>query len=144
MNNFILKFGIVISSILTVLMMFSFIVRLNSTPIDTEISSELSQNSFNSKIQVNVLNACGEPDLAAKVRNQLREVGFDVVEIGNYNTNIEESIVIDRLGDKLSSFKVSRALGINENSITQEIDSSLYLRSTVVIGADYKKLRLNL
>lgn len=144
MNNFILKFGIVISSILTVLMMFSFIVRLNSTPIDTEISSDLSQNSFNSKIQVNVLNACGEPGLAAKVRNQLREVGFDVVEIGNYNTNIEESIVIDRLGDKLSSFKVSRALGINENSITQEIDSSLYLRSTVVIGADYKKLRLNL
>lgn len=144
MNNYILKFGILITSISTVLMMFSFIVRLNSTPIDTDISSELSQNSFNNKIQVNVLNACGEPGLAAKVRNQLRELGFDVVEIGNYNTNLEESIVIDRLGDRLSSYKVSRALGINEKSITQNIDSTLYLRSTVVLGSDYKKLRLNL
>ncbi|MFN3194674.1 MAG: LytR C-terminal domain-containing protein [Chlorobiota bacterium] len=144
MNNYILKFGILITSISTVLMMFSFIVRLNSTPIDTDISSELSQNSFNNKIQVNVLNACGEPGLAAKVRNQLRELGFDVVEIGNNNTNLEESIVIDRLGDRLSSYKVSRALGINEKSITQNIDSTLYLRSTVVLGSDYKKLRLNL
>ena len=124
--------------------MFSFIVRLNSTPINTEIPSELSQKSFNSKIQVNVLNACGEPGLAAKVRNQLRELGFDVVEIGNYNKTMEESIVIDRLGDKLSSFKVSRALGINEESITQEIDSTLFLRSTVILGSDFKKLRLNL
>jgi len=124
--------------------MFSFIVRLNSSPINTEIPTELSQNSFNSKIQVNVLNACGKSGLAAKVRNQLRELGFDVVEIGNYHSNVEESIVIDRLGDRLSSYKVSRALGINESAITQKIDSSLYLRSTVVIGSDYENLRLNL
>lgn len=144
MNNYLIKFGIIITSLITVLMMFSFIVRLNSSPINTEIPTELSQNSFNSKIQVNVLNACGKSGLAAKVRNQLRELGFDVVEIGNYPSNVEESIVIDRLGDRLSSYKVSRALGINESAITQKIDSSLYLRSTVVIGSDYENLRLNL
>jgi preprotein translocase subunit SecF len=144
MNNYLVKIGIVLSSALAILMMFSFIVRLNSSPIDTEISSELTTNSFNSKIQVNVLNACGKSGLAAKVRNQLRELGFDVVEIGNYGETIEKSIVIDRLDDKLSSYKVSRALGINEESITQKIDSTLYLRSTVVIGLDYQDLRLNL
>lgn len=144
MNNYLVKIGIVLSSALAILMMFSFIVRLNSSPIDTEISSELTTNSFNSKIQVNVMNACGKSGLAAKVRNQLRELGFDVVEIGNYGETIEKSIVIDRLDDKLSSYKVSRALGIDEESITQQIDSTLYLRSTVVIGLDYQDLRLNL
>jgi len=144
MSNYFVKIGIVLSLALAILMMFSFIVRLNSSPINTEISSELTTNSFNSKIQVNVLNACGKSGLAAKVRNQLRELGFDVVEIGNYGETIEKSIVIDRLDDKLSSYKVSRALGINEDSITQKIDSTLYLRSTVVIGLDYQDLRLKL
>ncbi len=144
MKNYLVKIGIVLSSALAILMIFSFIVRLNSSPIDTEISSELTTSSFNSRIQVNVMNACGKSGLAAKVRNQLRELGFDVVEIGNYGETIEKSIVIDRLDDKLSSYKVSRALGINEESITQQIDSTLYLRSTVVIGLDYQDLRLNL
>lgn len=125
-------------------MLFSFIIRLNSTPLNTKLSENTESRGYNNTIQLNILNATGKTGLASQTRDYLRQVGFDVVEIGNYDTELDTSIVIDRLGDKTSAFKLSRVVGINEKNIKTEIDSSLYLRATLVLGKDFKNLRLNL
>ena len=144
MNNLLLKLSIIFCSLVSILMLISFVVRLNSTPLDTQIHDKTKKRGYNNTIQLNVLNATGEAGIASKTRNHLRKLGFDVVEIGNYDTKLDSTIIIDRLGDKLSSFKLSRAVGLEENKIKTIIDSSLYLRATLVLGNDFSNLRVKL
>lgn len=144
MNKYFLRTSIVLCGILSVLMLFSLIVRLSSTPIDTKLDEVSDINGFNNTIQLNVLNASGESGIASKTRNHLRQLGFDVVEIGNYESVIDSTIIIDRLGDRLSAFKLSKAVGLEENKIQTVIDSTLYLRATLVLGKDFSNLRVNL
>ena len=92
-------------------------------------------------IQVQVLNGAGEPGLASRFTTALRNSGFDVVETGNFETfNVQESFVIDRIGNLENARRVARALGIAENNIIREISLGFYLDATVVIGADHPTL----
>ena len=92
-------------------------------------------------IQVNVVNACGADGMAMKFTEFLRARKFDVPEYSTLKTHEPYSKVIDRVGDPISSQKVAYALGIPQERIETEIDSSLYLRATVIIGDDYRTLR---
>ncbi len=92
-------------------------------------------------IQVNVVNACGASGIAMKFTEFLRARKFDVPEYSTAKTPEPYSKVIDRVGDQVSAQKVAYALGIAPERIDVEIDSSLYLRATVVIGEDYLSLR---
>ncbi len=133
---------IVILSVLVFLMLSSFISRMViEPPVDSSLDPNIVKSTAQEVIQVNVLNACGETGLAGKVRNFLRSRGYDVVEIGNYEPTLEKSMVIDRLGDPNSSMKVAYALGINDSLVYSEIDSNMFLRSSVVIGRDFPDLK---
>ena len=144
MNTLIVKVSLVLCFAIAIVMLLSFIVRLNSTPLNTKLPENIEQRGFNNTIQLNILNACGKAGIASKARNHLRKLGFDVVEIGNYEQEVESTFVIDRLGDRTSSYKLCRSIGLTESNIKSEIDSSLYLRATLVIGKDFEELRINL
>ncbi len=92
-------------------------------------------------IQVNVVNACGADGIAKKFSEFLRARKFDVPEYGNAEQVAFQSKVLDRVGDSVSARKVAYALGIPPERVFTEIDSSLYVRATVVVGADYTTLR---
>lgn len=92
-------------------------------------------------IQVNVLNACGADGVAKIFTEFLRARKFDVPEYGNAAELRQQSAVIDRIGDSVSALKVAYALGIPRENVRTEVDSSLFLRATVVIGEDYQRLR---
>jgi hypothetical protein len=128
-------------SLVSLLMLTSFINRIANPPVDVNIDEEIYKFRAEEVIQVNVLNACGKNGLAAKTEIFLRDVGFDVVEIGNYNVKLNNSIVIDRVGDEKSAKKVAYALGIKDDNIITKIDSSLYLRASVILGNDFSKLK---
>ncbi|MPM91514.1 hypothetical protein SDC9_138645 [bioreactor metagenome] len=142
-DNKIANYSLIVSlGLLVVLMLSSFIIRLSSPPVSAELATETPKtNEAEQIIQVNILNACGKTGLANDVKNFLLQRGFDVVEIGNYDTPLDKSVIIDRLGDTTSSNKVAYAMGINENFITSEIDSTLYVRSTIIVGKDYFTLK---
>lgn len=123
------------------LLLSSFIDRVFiSPPISASLPEELRSNK-QEVIQVNILNASGEVGLASKAKEFLRVRGFDVVEIGNHKALLENSAVIDRLGDIGSTYKVAYAMGINDSLITTQIDSSMFLRSTIIIGKDFALLK---
>ena len=69
-------------------------------------------------IQMDVLNGCGVSGVADRFTDYLRAHGFDVVELGNYkingqiNYNIDETFVIDRIGNKANAIKIAESLGI--------------------------------
>ncbi len=92
-------------------------------------------------IQINVVNACGADGMAQKFTEFLRARRFDVPEYGTSQILEPHSKVIDRIGDSISAQKVAYALGIPMGQIETDIDSTLYLRATVIIGGDYMTLR---
>jgi hypothetical protein len=94
------------------------------------------------QIQINLLNGSGDQGVARRTMNYLRSMGFDVVEIDNYSrSSVQRSFVIDRVGDSLSTIKTAKAMGIDDTLRVVRIDSTLYVRCSVVLGKDYRNLK---
>ncbi|MEE2659643.1 MAG: LytR C-terminal domain-containing protein [Candidatus Latescibacterota bacterium] len=90
-----------------------------------------------------MLNGCGEPQIAARMTRKARSLGLDVIDEGNASSfNFLESLVIDRNGDMEKARQVARTLGIN--NLIQQIDEDPYRLEdvAVIIGRDYRRLRL--
>ena len=93
-------------------------------------------------IQMDVLNGCGVSGVADRYTDFLRAKGFDVVEIGNYSSfNVDETFVIDRIGNKANALKVAAALGIENVKVIQQLNENYFLDVSLVIGKDYYKLK---
>lgn len=134
--------GIFIMLIIVCGMISAFVYRVFvSPPIEFAIDKNIKKATQQEVIQVNILNATDTSGIAMKVKQYLRSRGFDVVEIGNYKEKSDESFFIDRLGDINSAQKIAYALGIDESKYKTEIDSNLFLRVTVVLGNDFRKLK---
>jgi len=125
--------------IFVVSMIFKFVSGNKTEQISENEIGKLNKNEM---IQVSVLNGCGVKGLAGKVRDYLRDKGFDVVDVGNYNEPAKFSFVIDRIGDTSSARKLAKAMGVAESKIVHIVDSSMFLRSSIVIGNDYQKLKV--
>lgn len=131
-----------ILSVIVTVMATSFVLRIIvAPPVSASIDNTISRSTAQEVIQLNILNACGADGLASKAKEYLRSRGFDVVEIGNSENFMEQSIIIDRLGDIQSSKQLAYALGIKDSLIVTRIDSNLFIRATVMIGADFKELK---
>jgi len=92
-------------------------------------------------IQMDVLNGAGESRLAQRLTDYLRSRGFDVVETGNYQEELEKTLVVDRAGNAQAALQVAQALGIPAEQVMQRIDKNLFLDVSVFIGKDYRTLR---
>ena len=142
-NNKIGNICLIISLALCVVLMFSsFVMRLANPPIENRLDESIEPtNETEEIIQVNVFNACGKNGLASEMQHFLMERGYDVVSIDNYDTELESSVIIDRLGDITSANKVAYALGMQKTQIRSNIDSAQLVRSTIIIGKDYFTLK---
>jgi len=98
-------------------------------------------------IQLDVLNGCGVSGVADRFTDYLRAHEFDVVELGNYkikgqvNYDVDETFVIDRIGNKANALKVAEALGIEKVKVIQQLNDDYFLDVSLVIGKDYYKLK---
>ena len=97
----------------------------------------------NQSIEVEVLNGCGVPYLAAQTTDYLRSKHFDVVFSGNArNQQYQHTLIILR-NEKVESFiKIANSFDIDYTDITHiqvTPDESLCLDVTVILGADYRK-----
>jgi len=143
--NYILNGAIIIFLILVGYFGFSLIN--NSLKKDTELkeitdTSKTLTNQPNLSIQLDVQNGTNENGIASRITEYLRKHGMDVVEMGNYKSkDIERTLILDRSGDKNKAKRVAMILGVNERNILQQMNSSLYLDVTLVIGKDYKLLK---
>lgn len=142
-KHLILNIVIALLGIVVFFLLYSFITNsFVSKPVEwTTESPEKSSNSAEI-IQLDVLNGCGVSGVAQKFTDFLRKRNYDVVQSSNYKTfDVQESIVIDRLGDLQAARRVAYALGVDEKNVVQLINTDYYLNVSVVIGHDYKKLK---
>ncbi len=96
-------------------------------------------------ITVEVLNGCGVQGLAKEITQFLRENKFDVVKVGNYQGgfDLDRTFVFDRISlNGYNAIKVGEVLGVNEKQVQPQLDDSLQLMVTVLIGKDYKDLKV--
>lgn len=88
---------------------------------------------FDQRVRVQVLNGGGVSNMARAATDELRDFGFDVVDLGNHpDCCRDSSVVIDRVGNLEWARAVADALGITD--VRTEPDSNLYLDVSVVLG----------
>jgi len=93
-------------------------------------------------IQLEVLNGCGVAGVADRFTDYLREHKFDVVNVGNYvSFNVDETLVIDRIGNMANAKKVAKELGVPGTNVIQQLNDNYFLDVSVIIGKDYYKLK---
>ncbi len=93
------------------------------------------------KSQIEVLNGCGVTGIAKTTMIYLRKVNFDVVYMGNHkNFDVPNSMVIDRIGKKEIASKIAGLLGISPDRVKTEIDQSMQVDASIILGKDYTNL----
>lgn len=143
--NYILNGAIILFLVIVCYLAFSLInnsIKSDKSVKEITDTTRSLTSQPNLSIQLDVQNGTNENGVAGKFTEYLRKNGIDVVEIGNYKSkDIEKTLVIDRSGDKNKAKKVALTLGVNERNIIQQLNNSLYLDVTVVIGNDFKDLK---
>jgi len=92
-------------------------------------------------IQCDVRNGCGVNGVADRFTDYLRANNFDVVNIGNYSSfDIENTIIIDRMGNMTNAYETARVLGVKKENVIQQVNEEYFLDVSVIIGKDYFKL----
>lgn len=138
-----LNIVIALLAIVVFFLLYSFITNsFVNTPVEWTTEKQEADKASAEIIQLDVLNGCGVAGVAQKFTDFLRKRNYDVVQSSNYKTfDVQESIVIDRLGDLEAARRVAYALGVDEKNVVQLINTDYYLNVSVVIGHDYKKLK---
>lgn len=142
-NSFILNAVIGFLGLLLFLLLVGLFTRIIYPRIENQRSRD-NPELIGQTIQLEVLNGCGVPGLANDFTSLLRNNGFDVVETGNFeNFDMQNTVVIARNFNSQNAQRIADALGVDQKHIFIEASEDFYLDATVIIGSDYKSLKLN-
>ena len=112
-------------------------------PPQLMVARQLYVEHPNHSIEVEVLNGCGVPYLAARTTDFLRSKRFDVVFEGNMeNQQYQHTLIILRNEKVESLIKIADSFDIDYTDSTHiqvTPDESRCLDVTVILGADYRK-----
>ena len=107
------------------------------------VARQLYVEHPNQSIEVEVLNGCGVPYLAAQTTDYLRSKHFDVVFSGNARNQQYQHTMILQRNEKIESLKkITDSFGVELDDSKHVIilpNESLCLDVTVILGEDYRK-----
>lgn len=134
-------FFIFASSILSVFAIFLLITTISKTGIfNPSTKEEIKARNVQQLIQVEVLNGCGVAGVGDALTDLLRKKGIDVVKTGNYRSfSVDNTFIIDRVNNSETAFKVADSLSLEKQLIITEINKSLFIDLTIVVGKDFPK-----
>jgi len=137
-GNLALIIGIVVFGFVMLVLAFSLFNRVGSPrPDSTRIFNP--NELLGDIIQVDVRNGCGVSGLAGRMTDYLRSYGFDVVEHGDHTSfDVQQTMIVDRIGNLDAAKQVALALGLAEDRIIQEVKTDYYLDVSLIIGMDYQ------
>mgnify|MGYP005831892331 CR=1 FL=1 len=141
-SQLFLSITVIVVITISIMLVGSLIFRIMNLDKIKNYEEELKSAEIAANIQVSVLNATEINRLANRFRDYLRKRNIDVVEIGNYHKLVQKSFIIDRVGDNISSKYLARIIGLPDSMIIVDIDSSFFLKASLIIGSDYKKLNI--
>lgn len=94
------------------------------------------------KVQVSVLNGCGEKGIADLYTNFLRNMGYDVIDYGNAKHFEYEKtkLLVHTENHKDFIYEIVELLEINPKYLEYNYDSNMFYDITLIIGSDYTNL----
>jgi hypothetical protein len=96
-------------------------------------------------VRVQILNGCGAKGLAQRAASAMRERGFDVRETRNAQEREALTRIVDRGGDVALAERVADSLGVDRSRVSSDPSRRAPdIDVTVILGADYNRLKLNL
>jgi hypothetical protein len=139
-NNLFLNIAIFVLFALILFMLYSIYIKItNSKSVESGITNEQIASDI---IQVEVLNGCGVGGIADRFTDFLRSNKFDVVNIANYiRFDMDETLVIDRRGNKANAYSIAKSLGVKKENVIQQLNDDYFLDVSIVIGRDYYTLQ---
>ncbi len=123
----------------------NFMAAPNETPLSSGLNNATPPVVSQEPITVEVLNACGVNGLANEVSQFLRSHNFDVVNVGDYSGgwNLDNTLILDRVSlSRKNALSVASVLEVGDQQVIPELEESIQLKVTILIGKDYKKLKL--
>ena len=151
----VINSAIAVLSLLLVAFIFSFSERQiqSGVPIEVKfptmsdtpkLATEIYESNPVMDIQIEILNGCGEPGLAAKFSDLLRNFRVDVVRSENADHFDYDNTILIQRNDNIFGMKhVASALGFDINNTDQVItaaDPNLDVDITLVIGKDFRSI----
>lgn len=118
--------------------MYGIVTQQSSSSVP---STKKGNDTTHVPIQINILNGCGVSGVGSTMTKYCRQLGYDVVEMGNYKKfDLEHSIVIDRSGKTNEAQQLAAQLGIERKNVVQQFNNDQMVSASVVIGKDFKSL----
>ena len=74
-----------------------------------------------------------------KITKRLRELGIDVIDVGNFNYEVEKSFIIDRSGNQQYSKEFAQLVEVNPSDIITQVSQDYLFKITLVLGKDYQR-----
>ena len=151
----VINSAIAILSLLLVAFIFSFSERQTQSGVPIEVrfptmndapklATEIYEANPVMDIQIEILNGCGEPGIAAKFSDFLRNIRVDVVRSENADHfDYDKTILIQRNENIFGMKHVASALGFdinNPNQVITAADPNLDVDITLVIGKDFRSI----
>jgi hypothetical protein len=137
-TNIFLNVIILLLAVVIIFLSYSLFTKIKALTS----KDEPDLNKTSPIIQLEVLNGCGISGIAEKLTNYLRQNDFDVVQVGNYRSyDIDNTLVVDRTGNKNNALKVAEALGIDSKNVIQQINNDYFLDVSLIIGKDFNRLK---
>jgi hypothetical protein len=134
-----LDLGITLLGVLTILFVLSSIKRLTQTQAEGSLRT--------TPLRVQILNASGQklkPEIIKLIEEKdLSPYFLVVVEQKDFSDSlVKESLLLDRMGEKMISRQVAEKLGLKRENILLEKSEGNYLdiNYTLILGQDYQKL----
>jgi hypothetical protein len=147
--------GIAVMSLLLVAFIFSFSgrqtqmgvpieVKFPSMPDTPKLATEIYDANPMMDVEIEILNGCGEPGLAAKFSTLLRQNRVDVVRSENADHFEYDKTILIQRSENVSGMKhVADALGFsvdNPGQVITSVDPNLDVDLTLIIGKDFRSI----
>jgi len=122
-----------------------------SLPVEKTPDEKPVLSPIQKKIQLEVLNGCGENGIAKILGDALRKKNYDIVNSGNYiekgkvNFDVKNTFLIDQLKTSENLARTRRLadiLGISSHHIESFENPAPIADITIVVGKDYKQLAI--
>ena len=107
---------------------------------NTLMNQSKMENYLNDRVQIQVLNGCGDKGIADLYATYLRDNNFDVIDYKNadhFNYNISHIIVHN---NNLLVEDIADLLFIQPSNIDYVFDENIFYDLTLIVGKDYKNL----
>ncbi|KXG77039.1 LCP family protein [Thermotalea metallivorans] len=107
-------------------------------PVENRGDHQEAEQELKSKATVEVLNGSGIAGLATKVAKQLKDEGYDVVNINNINgMKYSQTHIYDRKNKASEAKKIAKLLGVKD--IETDLNYEAEAEITIIVGSDLKR-----